>query len=86
MCGHVFTQLNTFNIHQRNCKKGRKRLAGALAKARELWSTRKRRRIDTTDADVPSPCGHTSAEAMSVDLAPSPLDQGDLDFNKCEVR
>ncbi|KAH7917491.1 hypothetical protein BV22DRAFT_1052389, partial [Leucogyrophana mollusca] len=44
-CGRIFGQLNSYTNHLRTCKKSKKRLSGALSKARELWSIRKRPRI-----------------------------------------
>jgi hypothetical protein len=44
----MFSQLNAFSNHQRNCMKSKKRLSGALEKAKELWSARKRARLATS--------------------------------------
>lgn len=41
-CGRSFAQLNAYANHQRTCKKRKKHLSDALAKAKERWTTRKR--------------------------------------------
>jgi hypothetical protein len=41
-CGRSFAQLNAYANHQRTCNKRKKHLSDALAKAKELWTTRKR--------------------------------------------
>ncbi|KAG1775825.1 hypothetical protein EV702DRAFT_1046706 [Suillus placidus] len=41
-CGRSFTQLNAYANHQRTCKKRKKYLSNALAKAKEVWTARKR--------------------------------------------
>jgi hypothetical protein len=45
MCGRTFTQEYALSNHQRHCKKTKKRLAGTLEKAKELWIMRKRPRL-----------------------------------------
>ena len=48
ICGRTFSQHGPYNYHRRLCKTGNKRLSSALAKAKEIWSSRKRRRIHET--------------------------------------
>jgi hypothetical protein len=38
--------------HQRNCKRSKKRLIGALAKAKEVWISRKRRHLEDVEDSV----------------------------------
>ncbi|KAG1813081.1 hypothetical protein EV424DRAFT_1541839 [Suillus variegatus] len=45
-CGRSFAQLNAYVNHQRTCKKRKKHLSSALAKAKEMWTTRKRPCLD----------------------------------------
>ena len=52
-CGRVFAQVYAYTNHQRTCKKSRKRLAGALAMAQEVWRVRKRPRC-LSDAQIDS--------------------------------
>ncbi|KIM51965.1 hypothetical protein SCLCIDRAFT_142181 [Scleroderma citrinum Foug A] len=44
-CGRTFAQLSAYTNHQRTCKKRKKRLSGALAKAKLAWDNRKRRHM-----------------------------------------
>ncbi|KAG2741806.1 hypothetical protein P692DRAFT_201726163 [Suillus brevipes Sb2] len=53
-CGRSFAQLNAYANHQRTCKKRKKHLSNALAKAKELWTTRKR------------PCREDKRDELSV--------------------
>ncbi|KAG1814221.1 hypothetical protein EV424DRAFT_1326059, partial [Suillus variegatus] len=58
-CGRSFAQLNAYANHQRTCKKRKKHLSNALAKAKELWTTRKRpvqRSISTILIDTGTVC------------------------------
>ncbi|KAG2119855.1 uncharacterized protein F5147DRAFT_647723 [Suillus discolor] len=41
-CGRSFAQLNVYANHQRTCRKQKKYLSNALAKAKEVWTTRKK--------------------------------------------
>ena len=42
-CGRTFAQLNAYTNHHRTCKKRKKGLSSALAKAKLVWDHRKRR-------------------------------------------
>ncbi|KAH7917056.1 hypothetical protein BV22DRAFT_1135740, partial [Leucogyrophana mollusca] len=44
-CGRSFSQQNAYTNHLRTCKKSKTRLAHALSKAKEMWSSRKRPRL-----------------------------------------
>jgi len=46
ICGRTFSHHNAYNYHLRTCKSGKKRLSGALAKARDAFSSRKKRRLE----------------------------------------
>jgi hypothetical protein len=37
--------------HQQTCSRAKKRLASALAKAKEVWNNRKKRRIEPVERD-----------------------------------
>ncbi|KIM59251.1 hypothetical protein SCLCIDRAFT_27508 [Scleroderma citrinum Foug A] len=65
-CGRTFAQLSAYTNHQRTCKKRKKRLSGALAKAKLTWDNRKRRRM-SGNADEHSGYSGTSG-------IPGPLD------------
>jgi hypothetical protein len=45
-CGRSFSQQNALSKHQRSCTRSKKRLAGAIDKAKSAWEGRKRRRLD----------------------------------------
>ena len=60
-CGRVFAQLNAHTNHQRTCKKRKKNLSSALAKAKLAWDNRKRRR---TDDNLGEAGGHSSISAI----------------------
>jgi hypothetical protein len=46
ICGRSFLQAAGLNYHNRSCKKVKTHLAGALDKAKEVWVSRKRRRLE----------------------------------------
>ena len=43
-CGRAFAQLNAYTNHQWTCRKRKKHLSSALAKAKSIWDNRKKRR------------------------------------------
>lgn len=43
VCGRIFTDLGGFTRHEKSCHKGKKRLASALAKAKEIYIAKKAR-------------------------------------------
>ena len=51
LCRKTFVQPSTFTLHQRTCSKTKKRLYEALAKAKETWKVKKKRRITTVEND-----------------------------------
>jgi hypothetical protein len=53
ICGRTFIQPSALHYHQRSCTKTKKRLAGALSKAKETWR-RKKRRILEPEPETPS--------------------------------
>jgi hypothetical protein len=61
LCGKSFSLPGTYTHHKRNCQKTKKRLAGALEKAKEVWIIRKRRRLGTLE-------NHESASEPSSQL------------------
>lgn len=46
ICGRSFAYEYAYSNHQRQCKKTKRVLSGALEKAKEVWNAKKRRRID----------------------------------------
>jgi len=45
-CGRTFYFPGALKNHQRSCTKTKKRLASALGKAKDLWTSRKRKQVD----------------------------------------
>ncbi|KIJ61919.1 hypothetical protein HYDPIDRAFT_95568 [Hydnomerulius pinastri MD-312] len=43
ICGRAFSDLGTFTCHEKGCRKGKKRLASALEKAKEVYHGKKAR-------------------------------------------
>ena len=41
VCGHMFTGLNALTWHEKSCVKGKKRLSGALSRAKEAYQKKK---------------------------------------------
>jgi hypothetical protein len=56
-CRRSFTGPGPLKYHQRTCPAGRKRLHGALLKAKELWDGRKKPR-NTAIPEEPEPSHH----------------------------
>jgi hypothetical protein len=89
-CGRTFSTPSAFQFHQRSCKKSKKRLAGALTKAREVWSIRKRRRLENVGDEC---SGHnlsisTSTQGSGIMIDSSPADlitDGAQAFRELEV-
>ena len=43
VCGRSFSRVSDFTKHERGCIKGKKRLSGALTKAKEIYQRKKSR-------------------------------------------
>src|ERR1700722_16033183 len=58
-CGRFFSQPGALNKHRNVCPGSKKCLAGALDKAKHLWTGTKRRHshIDTPETSQPPPAG-----------------------------
>src|SRR6202022_3733177 len=50
ICGRTFSVQQAYTCHKRSCQKTKKRLAGALEKAKEVWQTNKRRKTEAKAA------------------------------------
>ena len=50
VCGRTFTGLNAFTQHEKGCVKGKKCLAGALSRAREVYRSKKAHTRESTHA------------------------------------
>jgi hypothetical protein len=89
VCGRAFLQLHAFGNHQRSCPKSKKRLSGALAKAKELWGAKKRRRTDSsidvqntqTPTAIPRVPELTASSLGDVGALISTTNAGDTHYN-----
>ena len=52
VCGRSFSHIFAWSNHRRTCQQSKKRLSGALDKAKEVWKSRKK---SCTDASLVSP-------------------------------
>lgn len=52
LCGRNFTSPAALNYHRRSCKDSKKRLSSALSAAKELWVSRKKRKIEPIQEPV----------------------------------
>jgi hypothetical protein len=50
-CGRTFSLPQAYTYHKRSCKKTKKRLSGALEKAKIVWRAKKRQKLDELAAN-----------------------------------
>lgn len=74
LCGREFYQQNTYGKHQRSCKSTKKRLTGALDRAKEIWAQKKQKLVhipSTLTSAVDGPLVNASSKSHShVSLLP----------------
>ena len=75
-CGRVYTEAGPLTRHAKLCTKGKKRLAGALAKARDIYHSKKRPRVQERKPE--------SAQADTSRVGEHCTEQGD-DIGSHEV-
>jgi hypothetical protein len=46
VCGRTFSVLQAYTFHKRSCQKTKKRLSSALDKAKEVWKSKKHRKME----------------------------------------
>jgi hypothetical protein len=46
ICGRIFSVPQAYTCHKRSCLKTKKRLSGALEKAKDVWKANKRRKTE----------------------------------------
>ena len=51
ICGHIFTDVGAFSRHEKGCKRGKKCLSSALAKAKEIYQNKRIRKCRGGDQD-----------------------------------
>jgi hypothetical protein len=66
-CGRTFYFPGALKNHQRTCAKTKKRLASALGKARDLWTSRKRKRLDIVEPQQIQSHAEQSTTEMLMD-------------------
>lgn len=70
VCGRVFTDLGGFTRHEKSCHKGKKRLASALAKAKEVYIAKKARlslsRRSSPDRDATTCSSRDGGDSLQV--------------------
>lgn len=49
LCGRTFSQSSALSYHKRSCKPSKRRLDGALEKAKEVWDAKKKRRVEAIE-------------------------------------
>jgi len=49
LCGRTFYNQGSYTYHARGCQKTKKRVSRALVKAKEIWQSRKRRRLEASE-------------------------------------
>lgn len=54
LCGRSFSQPNAFSKHKRACQKSKERLSSALDQAKQMWTAKKRRRLNPMDDPIVS--------------------------------
>jgi hypothetical protein len=47
VCGRAFSAPQAYTFHQRSCQRTKKRLLGALEKAKDILQARKRRKVES---------------------------------------
>ena len=67
LCGRIFSVPQAYTCHKRSCQKTKKRLSGALEKAKEIWQAKKRRK---TEEITFSPVAERTSD-QSMDTAQS---------------
>ncbi|GBE78735.1 hypothetical protein SCP_0116260 [Sparassis crispa] len=74
VCGRSFSQSSAFSHHQRACQKAKKRLSDALHKAKETWSSRKKRRLE-----ISKPAEAPASSSNTVLVQPTQVGREDVD-------
>lgn len=49
VCGRFFSQSGALAYHKRSCKLSKRRLNGALEKAKEVWDAKKKCRVEAAE-------------------------------------
>jgi hypothetical protein len=76
VCGRTFSVQQAYTYHKRSCQKTKKRLAGALGKAKEVWQANKRRKMEARAEKGPGALAgpsHLNIVTVTVPIAESPI-------------
>ncbi len=68
VCGRAFSLPQAYTFHQRSCQKTKKRLLGALEKAKDILQARKRRKVESV-LPAQYPAAEAGPTSQLVDLA-----------------
>jgi hypothetical protein len=68
VCGRTFSLPQAYAFHQRSCQRTKKRLLGALEKARDVLQARKRRKVESVLL-AKNLAAETGTSSQPVDLA-----------------
>ena len=78
-CGRSFPGPGPLNFHKRSCRSSKKRLHGALARAKEIWQERKKQRLDLIEPEAAGPSqgsdrhvDDAGPHAVNMERDPSP--------------
>lgn len=79
VCGRTFNDVGAFTRHEKGCRKGRKRLSGALARAKQVFSAKRARLQDYPRSDPPS----KSLDDPRSEASAAPHSSGSLQDRSC---
>jgi hypothetical protein len=68
VCGRAFSLPQAYTYHQRSCQRTKKRLLGALEKAKDMLQARKRRKVESV-LPAQNPATEAGPSSQLVDLA-----------------
>ena len=71
-CGRSFSVPQAYTCHKRSCTKSKKRLAGALEKAKEVWQAKKRQKVDVSARETSIRPPNLNGMAAPVPTEPTP--------------
>src|SRR5438128_81936 len=77
VCGRTFTGLNAFTWHEKGCAKGKKRLAGALSRAKEAYRSKKARIQEPIASDQAAQLAESNQHVENENLGSRHLAEGD---------
>jgi hypothetical protein len=75
ICGRSFSDIAAFTKHNRDCRRGKKRLSDALTVAKEIYKSKRPRRLDGDEEATQSSSGsHGNGATLVRD--PNDVDSG----------